>query len=38
MEEKKSICMLFKGVLIIMTGPPWIWAPAEVTNAHCQFV
>lgn len=31
--------MYFRKVLIIMTSPPWIWAPAEVTNVQrCQFV
>ena len=37
-KESISAC-LYKKVLIIMTGTPWTWAPAEVTNAqHCQFV
>lgn len=38
-EKREYFCMFFRKVLIIMTGPPWTWAPAEVTNAwHCQFV
>lgn len=38
-KKREYFCMFPRKVLIIMTGPPWTWAPAEVTNAwHCQFV